>query len=39
MRTDEQKLMMMEYMEKHAKATAQELMNEMGRILKMTLKK
>jgi hypothetical protein len=37
--TDEQKMMFMEYMANHEHATAQELKNEVGRILKMTQKK
>ena len=39
LKTDEQKVMFMKYMANHEHATAQELMNELGRILKMTLKK
>ena len=39
LKTNEQKQMFIEYMETHASATAQELKNEVGRILKLTLGK
>ena len=37
--SDEEKMMLMEYMAEHLNATAQELKNEAGRILKLTLGK
>ena len=37
LKTDEQKVMFMKYMANHEHATAQELKNELGRILKLTL--
>ena len=39
LKKDEQKLMFIEYMETHPKASPQELKNELGRILKLTLGK
>ena len=39
LKTDEQKVMFMMYMANHEHATAQELKNELGRILKLTLGK
>ena len=37
--SDEEKMLLMEYMANHEHATAQELKNEVGRILKMFHKK
>ena len=34
--SDKEKMMLMEYMAEHPKATAQELKNEVGRILALT---
>lgn len=37
LKTDVQKVMFMKYMANHEHATAQDLKNELGRILKLTL--